>query len=315
MEQQIEEYENIVFIVDGGIGKNIVATVPLRGIRKKYPDKKIIVICGYPDIFQGNPNVDRVYRLGDSGYFYEDCILNSKSLILKQEPYLHPDFIYKKRHIAEIWCEMLGVEFDNYKPDYFINPKEKAIARKFVQMGKKPLMLVQINGGPIPQSGTVPPKILVRDLPEEIAQQVVEEFKDKYRIIQIRAPTQPGLDGVEPSFHQKPSYVPFTTREITSLIPHAEKVLVIDSFMQHACMALGKKAVVAWGGTSPDILGYKEHINLSKKACNNQFCYRPNSFLFDMSPTRTQWECPFGEECMNLEAKKIIEVLENDRAI
>ncbi len=37
---------NIIFIVDGGLGKNICATSVVRELATKYPEKKIIVVAG-----------------------------------------------------------------------------------------------------------------------------------------------------------------------------------------------------------------------------------------------------------------------------
>ena len=106
------KFENVVFIVDGGLGKCIMATVVVRNIKKKYPDKKLIVICGYPDVFLNNPHVHKVYSFGNALYFYRDYIEDSKSLILKIEPYLHIKYLYREWHLTHAWCETLGVPFD-----------------------------------------------------------------------------------------------------------------------------------------------------------------------------------------------------------
>ena len=49
---------NIIFEVNGGVGKNIIATVILELLRKKYPNDKIIVISDAKDIFFNNPHLD-----------------------------------------------------------------------------------------------------------------------------------------------------------------------------------------------------------------------------------------------------------------
>ena len=45
---------NIVFEISGGIGKNIIATVILELLRKKYSKDKIIVISDSKSILQIN---------------------------------------------------------------------------------------------------------------------------------------------------------------------------------------------------------------------------------------------------------------------
>ena len=57
-----EKVKNIIFICDGGIGKNIVGTAVVRAIKKQFPDKNIIVVAGCPDVFMYNPNVYRTYN-------------------------------------------------------------------------------------------------------------------------------------------------------------------------------------------------------------------------------------------------------------
>lgn len=303
-------YDTIIFVVEGGLGKNIMATVPLRNLRKKYSDKEIVVVCGYPEVFQGNTNVDRIYHFANPLYFFEDYIQKRKSLIFKVEPYTQSDFVYRNKHMTEIWCDQIGVEFDNNKPDYFITKKEERTARQFVSSKNKPLIIMQISGGPIPKEGEPYKKVLVRDFPETIAQEIVDTLNKDYHVLLVRHPTQPAIQNTEPSFHGQPKYIPFSSREIISLIPHAKKILVIDSFMQHAARALEFKSTVLWGNTSPKVLGYDFHNNLTREVCKTPYCYRQNTYLFDCSQIpNTWWECPYGEECINYTSEEILKAL------
>ena len=49
-----KQFKYVIFIVEGGAGKNIMATIPLHGLKLKYPDKKIIVVASWPDVFRYN---------------------------------------------------------------------------------------------------------------------------------------------------------------------------------------------------------------------------------------------------------------------
>ena len=55
---------NIIFQISGGIGKSILATAVCKAIRKKYPNDKLIVVTGYPDVFTNSKKVDMYYELG-----------------------------------------------------------------------------------------------------------------------------------------------------------------------------------------------------------------------------------------------------------
>lgn len=97
-------------------------------------------------------------------------------------------------------------------------------------------------------------------------QEVVKKLP--YRFIQGHGKK---LDGVE----QIPTK---TFREACALLSHADFFVGTDGGLHHAAAALGKRAVVVWGGlVSPKILGYDSHINLhsgtyscgSTKACDH----------------------------------------------
>ena len=46
-----DKVRNIVFIVEGGIGKNIAATAVVKSIKHAYPTRNIIVLAGCPEVF------------------------------------------------------------------------------------------------------------------------------------------------------------------------------------------------------------------------------------------------------------------------
>ena len=65
---------NIIFQIEGSIGKNIAATAVCKAIKKHHPKDKLIVMTAYPDIFLCNPNIDRIYTYNDISYFYNDFV-------------------------------------------------------------------------------------------------------------------------------------------------------------------------------------------------------------------------------------------------
>jgi hypothetical protein len=284
--------DRIIFVVQGGIGKVIMSTVPLRGIRKKYPGHQIVVVCGHPDILKNNPNVDRVFVFGSQQYFYDDFILNSNTTVLSTEPYIAHDYVYKKRHLTDVWCEVLGVPFDNSKPDLYLSDFEKTQAQEFIKTLPKPMFILQTHGGP-PKA-----KLYKRDLSVGIAEKVVSALSVKYEVLHLRYNEQPAIRNTKHAF--------FRLRETLALLPYSRSSLLIDSFAQHAYAAFGKSANVLWGGTSPTCLGYEEHNNIFKDTpCKNQFCHRPNSFLFDMVNNQP-WDCSENEACLQFSPEEIL---------
>jgi ADP-heptose:LPS heptosyltransferase len=61
-------------------------------------------------------------------------------------------------------------------------------------------------------------------------------------------------------------------RDACALLYHADLFIGTDGGLHHAAAALGKQAVVVWGGlVSPKILGYETHTNLHSgvPSCGN----------------------------------------------
>ena len=304
----MKDVNNIVLVVDGGIGKNIMSTVVIRNLKKKHPKKNIIVIAGYPEIFLNNPDIYRVFKFDNPLYFYEDYILKSKSHIIKTEPYMHTDFLYKKRHLSDIWCEMAGVDCDSTKPDMYFLDNEKKMAELFIEKHGKKVILFQHTGGISPKENNKENQVMSgaqmyrRNLPVPVSEAIVAKLNQKgYKVLAIQTQNQPHIKGAE--------ICNFPMRSIMALLPYVKGVICIDSFLQHAAMAQGKKAVVAWGGTSPKNLGYEFHNNITREVCDNPFCGRPNSFAFDIQAHGFAWDCPHGDICMEHEPLKIIAAL------
>ena len=95
-------------------------------------------------------------------------------------------------------------------------------------------------------------------MPMEISQKLVNYFSKSYRILHIKLPEQPTLQGVEML------NLPF--RELYAVFLLSEKRLFIDSFSQHVAAALDLQSTVVWIGNKPEIFGYPENINITPNA-------------------------------------------------
>jgi uncharacterized phage-like protein YoqJ len=45
------EEKYIVWHIQGGLGKNIAATALISDVKKKYSDRKLIMVVSWPDVF------------------------------------------------------------------------------------------------------------------------------------------------------------------------------------------------------------------------------------------------------------------------
>ena len=290
----------VIFHVEGGHGKCVMATAVCRAIKKAYPDRKLIVVTSWDGPFFYNPDVWRFYTFGQMQYFFDDYI-KADTKIFRQEVYHTEDHILQRKHLTQSWCDMYGIPYDGYKPKIYLNPREIEIARDKIKPDNRPIMLLQTHGGS-PQ-GQYSKKSWFRDMPIEIAQKLVNYFSKSYRILHIKSPEQPVLQGVE--------QLTLPYRELYAVFPLSTKRLFIDSFAQHTAAALDLQSVVVWIGNKPEVFGYPEHINITPSANYvrelNKFSYLEQ---FDISGQIQQ----FPYDTVNLfDINKIIEAVNKQK--
>ena len=284
----------VILHSEGGHGKQVAATAVCRAIKKKYPDRKLIVVTAWDGPFFYNPDVWRFYTFGQMQYFFDDYI-KEDTIILRQEVYHSEDHILQRKHLVESWLGMYGIKPDGVKPKIILNPRELEIARDKIKPDNRPIMLLQTHGGNA--GAQYSKKSWFRDMPIEIAQKLVNYFSKSYRILHLRTPDQPALAGTELL------NLPF--RELYAVFPLSQKRLFIDSFAQHVATALDLQSTVVWIGNKPEVFGYEENINIMPNTEQvrelNKFSYLDQ---FDISGQIQQF--PFDTINM-LDINKIIE--------
>lgn len=295
-----------VFHIEGGIGKNIVATNVARNIKKSYPDRELVMVSPYPEVFVHNPDVYRVYKTGMCPYFYEDYIKDKDTIVFKHEPYNSNEVITRKSNLAKAWCKSLDLEYDVNKPVLHFNQIEQQNALLLQQSysNGKPMVAVQINGG----MGSSPRHInfnWFRDLPPQYVQSIINKYKDIFTFIQIRANNQIQLENC--------TQVDLSLREIFLLLSQCKTALTIDSVTQHVMATFQKPSLVCWVGNSPIVYGYSMHTNVMS---NLEFKHGNLESYLDPYPLQTQGhQCPpnydagalFNQETLDREFEKLIQ--------
>lgn len=267
--------------LEGGIGKNILATSVVSSLKSSDPQRKIILVTAWPQVWFNNPNVDQIYVLGQTANFYKNFISGKDVKIYRQEPYHTETYLLKKEHLILTWCRLCGVEWNRQMPQLFFSPLELEYLKLKVFNGvNKPIMMIQGNGGG-PEGR---PYSWYRDLPYNTIKEVVDYFKKDYHIFQIGYDNQPLVEGC----HRLNGDL----REMLGVWVFSQKRLMIDSFGQHACAALGLKGVVCWIGNNPGILGYDIHTNIKFDA-DPKFDTLHSSYLEDADIGGNPVQYPF----------------------
>jgi len=288
--------KNIIFNIEGGIGKSIMATAVCEAIKKQYPKDRLIVVTAYPEVFLCNPNVDRCFNYNQLSYFYKEFIEDNNFKAFLHNPYLETNFLQRKENLIDTWCSMFGIKYENEQPKIYLTQREKDFySRQF--NSDKPIFVLQTNGG----AGNQEIKYSwSRDIPVSVAQQVVNEFSKEFNVVHIRRQDQIELQNTTP--------VHADFRALFGLINISQKRLFMDSFGQHTAKALGLDSVVCWIGNTPVQFGYENNINIVAKKETKKPELK-NSFLSKYNIVGDLTEFPYNNETEIFDVEEIIQAL------
>jgi hypothetical protein len=269
-----------LFHIEGGLGKHVAATAVAKCIKNNHHDRRLIVVCSYPEIFLNLNYVDKVFRFGNTPYFYQDYIKNKDILIFKHEPYFTTEHITKKMSLIENWCKLYNLDYLGEQPELIFNIRQiQHGVKKWSR--QKPVMVIQTNGGPLRQDL---PYSWTRDIPYPISEALVNYYSNEYHIIQVCRHEDNRIPGCEHVLE------PMSNMDLLSMLIVSKKRILIDSCFQHASAALNLKSTVLWIGTSPKLFGYDIHDNIIANINDN--IKLPDSYLFDFSFDGVLHECP-----------------------
>ncbi len=286
---------NVIFQINGGIGKVIASTAVCISIKQKYPDAKLIVVSGYPEVFLGNKNVDRAFAFGQQSYFHQEYIQNQEIMVLAQEPYLQTKHIKSEEHLVETWCDMYDLPFIQKNGELYLTQRERDFfGKKYIS--DKPILLIQANGG----ADAEQKYSWARDIPFFVIKEVVSQYSKDYHIVQIRKENQLSYDGV--------TSVTDSFRSLLCLIELSQKRLLIDSFGQHASAALNLPSTVLWIANNPTVFGYDIHTNIQAlpETINPEL---RNSYLSKFNIMGDPLEFPYNNELEMFDVNQILQSL------
>lgn len=288
-----------IFHIEGGLGKHIAATAVAKTIKKNHPERDLIVVCAYPEVFINLEYVARVYRHGHTPYFYQDYIKDRDFLMFKHEPYFTTEHIKKEVSLIENWSKLYGLEYSGELPEIKFNFRQYQY-NATIWSRSKPILLLQTHGGPLEEQ---PYRYSwTRDLPPHLYEPVVKEFGNFYHIVQVcrneeQAINHPNVEVVNKTL---------TNIELFGLVEQSTKRLLIDSSLQHVAAALQKPSTVLWVGTDPRVFGYELHRNI-KANLNDEDFKLPDSYIFDYGFTGTLHECPVMDQTAMFDVQEVIE--------
>ena len=285
---------NIIFQIDGGLGKHIMATAMVKVIRKRYKNAHIIVAAAYPDVFLNNPHINECFNTNQMGGAYLKYVKDQDCKLFLSDPYHNTSFLTEKEHLFKTWCKIYGLTYNNEQPELYLTQPETDYFKPFYQV-EKPIFAIQPNGGPIGQGFQYS---WTRDIPEPTVNEIIQHYKEDYTIVHVKREDQYQYPD---TLHALDGF-----RSIAILLQLSSKRLLIDSFGQHLAASMGKKSTVCWVTTKPKIFGYKMHDNIlanpfTKEPQLQNSVYQPFNLSQDVS------SIPYNDLKEVFDVNKIIE--------
>ena len=292
----------LVFHVEGGLGKNVASTAVITHLKKKYNDRKIVVVASYPEVFLNNENIHRVYKVGATPYFYDDYIHKKDTIVLRKEPYYENNHIMRKTPLYETWFNMYDIPYDKKEINPYLpmNGMQEIWTKEWQR--QKPVLLLQTNGGPLDENMQPNAYAWTRDMPLAVAEIIVKAAAQKYHIIRVCRSNSYHLEGVERVD------APLNNFQLFSLVRASQKRALIDSSLHHAAAAYKIPCTVLWVGTHPEMFGYDIHDNICAREPSGNV-KRVDSYIFDYDFHGNHHEFPYYSNDVIFNSEEILNSL------
>lgn len=217
--------------ISGALGDNILLTVLLPGLKRKYPDHKIVVETPIPELFLNNPHVDWITRkhFKTTGKF-----IKPKYRVIGKngEPF-----------ISQIQ-KYIGSE-DHALPELYLTADEINRARAGLNF---PCIAVAPAGKTKFSAN--------RNIWGIGNFQSVRDHYPDIQFVQIGLSSEPLLENVMDARSR-------SLRDTAAILKNSMFFLGHQGGFMHLSKAVGKTSVLLFGGyIRPDIVGYKDDINL-----------------------------------------------------
>lgn len=288
----------ITIMIDGGLGKQMCAASAVHAFGEAN-GQKVNVITGWPDAWKNHPWVADTAHFMDTRKARPLC---AKANVLRPEPYRELSYRLEGQHLIAAYMKALGVPIDlavKHLPLLKVDQGEREWAQTRLESYVAENALKETKGTVafMPFGGQAGEGML-RSLPQDQAQMAVEIMKELgWAVFQFRGQTDTKLKGiVSPDLD---------VRYMISLVTAFDRVVTVDTWLNHAAAALDKKALVFWGASSEKKLGYEEHKNARRQCeCKIWPCGRPEMTIPD------PFVCPYDGECLRWEEDELRSVLE-----
>lgn len=221
MVKVLSKPRNLVLHISGGAGKVIMATAVVASYKRQYPDAKVVVVSGFPEVFVNNPYVYKNFPFTTTN-LWTDYYGNPEYKVSAADPYFEESWIKNSpTHLIAVWCKMLGVDPVQTVPLLYFSGPELDELNAMIKVDK-PLLVVQSTGG-----ANAAARSWTRNPPHVEFNDHLLQYMETHFVLHLAVPETPPLGNV----HQRVDTL--NRRQAMALIYFASAFVGIDSFGQH----------------------------------------------------------------------------------
>lgn len=241
--------------IDGGIGRVICATGAIRKLAQIDTWDDIVIITSWPEVFENNPYILKLYKDGSIPYLFDDVIKHGK--FYYPEPYHEWTYYVQEQHLIQSFNFILNGIIEKTKPEIFITEEEKnfgldVVSKALAASGKKSAIAYQPfgSGASMSTCGVISDPSY-RSLTDDLNKKILTDCKDSVFINLSHIPIN------HPNCWQQQ----YTLRQLFAVASACHAVVSIDSLLSHVGVAFEKKGVLILGSTYSINVGYDEYKN------------------------------------------------------
>jgi hypothetical protein len=296
MVKETSKPQNLVLHISGGAGKCIMATAVIASYKRTFPDAKVIVVSGYPEVFVNNPYVYKNFPFA-TPYLWQDYYGNAEWKVSAHDPYMEPSWIKNEtKHLIDIWCKMLGVDAVQKTPLLYFSGPELDELNAMVKVDK-PLLVVQSTGG-----AHAAARSWSRNPPLSEFNDYLGTFMETHFVLHLAVPETPLLSNT----HQRVDNL--NRRQAMALVHYAAEFVGIDSFGMHSRAAnelAGPTTIFFPLAESVQRLGYPQFKNIVpvqkiQDLLKNHQDYYATVFKLSIENASENCPVPVGTKWFNL---------------
>jgi hypothetical protein len=199
-----------------------MATAVIASYKRTFPDAKVIVVSGYPEVFVNNPYVYKNFPFA-TAYLWQDYYGNADWKVSAHDPYMEESWIKNEpKHLIDIWCKMLGVDAVQKTPLLYFSGPELDELNAMIKVDK-PLLVVQSTGG-----AHAAARSWSRNPPLSEFDDYLAQYMETHFVLHLAVPETPALKNC----HQKIDNL--NRRQALCLVYYSADFIGIDSFGLHA---------------------------------------------------------------------------------